>query len=138
MYPKSFNKKIQLEALNFLISYLDKHQIEYFVIAGTLLGAVRHKGFIPWDDDIDIGLKREEYEKFIELFSKEFNSDSKKLYFLQNWHTEKEFAMPFTKLRVNQTIYKEFVTKDINFHHVIYIDIFPFDDVKPTMMKRII
>ncbi|MGN7851928.1 LicD family protein [Exiguobacterium sp. 22311] len=62
----------------------------------------------------------------------------KKLYFLQNWHTEKEFAMPFTKLRVNQTIYKEFATKDINFHHGIYIDIFPFDDVKPTMMKRII
>jgi len=129
-------KRVQLDALNFLISFLDKHQIKYFVIAGTLLGAVRHRGFIPWDDDIDIGLKRNDYEQFIDLFSKEFNSDPSKLYFLQNWHTEKEFAMPFSKLRVNQTIYKEFVTKNINFHHGIYIDIFPFDDVKTNKIQN--
>ncbi|WP_290721528.1 MULTISPECIES: LicD family protein [Exiguobacterium] len=129
-------KEVQLAALKFLISYFDKHQIEYFVIAGTLLGTIRHQGFIPWDDDIDIGLRREEYEKFRVLFEKEFNDNLQSSYFLQNWHTEKEFAMPFSKLRVNQTIYKEFVTKDVNFHHGIYIDIFPFDDVHSSIFQK--
>lgn len=130
-------KEVQLTALKFLISYFDKHQIEYFVIAGTLLGTIRHQGFIPWDDDIDIGLRRKEYEKFRDLFEKEFNDNPQSSYFLQNWHTEKEFAMPFSKLRVNRTIYKEFVTKDVNFHHGIYIDIFPFDDLDKSNLKKI-
>ncbi len=122
-------KQIQIEALRFLIDYLEKNKINYFIIAGTLLGAVRHKGFIPWDDDVDIGMMRQDYNKFMTLFKNDFERNNEALYFLQNWDTDPHFAMPFSKLRVNNTIYKEEVTQHVNIHHGIYIDIFPFDDV---------
>ncbi|MGE6553754.1 LicD family protein [Exiguobacterium artemiae] len=122
-------KQIQIEALRFLIEYLEKNKINYFIIAGTLLGAVRHKGFIPWDDDVDIGMTRQDYNKFMTLFKNDFERNNEALYFLQNWDTDPHFAMPFSKLRVNNTIYKEEVTQHVNIHHGIYIDIFPFDDV---------
>ncbi|WP_404274966.1 phosphorylcholine transferase LicD [Exiguobacterium undae] len=122
-------KQIQIEALRFLIDYLEKNKINYFIIAGTLLGAVRHKGFIPWDDDVDIGMTRQDYNKFMTLFKNDFERNNEALYFLQNWDTDPHFAMPFSKLRVNNTIYREEVTQHVNIHHGIYIDIFPFDDV---------
>ena len=67
-------KKIQLEILAYIDSFCKKNNISYFIKYGTLLGAVRHKGFIPWDDDIDISMDREHYNMFIE----KFNQDSSK------------------------------------------------------------
>lgn len=131
-------KKIQIEALSNLINFFTDNDIKYFAIAGTLLGSVRHQGFIPWDDDIDIALPREEYEKFITLFSKKYNKVEGSLYFLQNWDTDSQFAMPFSKLRVNNTIFKEKVTRNVDFHHGIYIDIFPFDNVHTFKTKNLL
>ena len=67
-------KKIQLEILAYIDSFCKNNNISYFINYGTLLGAVRHKGFIPWDDDIDISMDREHYNMFIE----KFNEDSSK------------------------------------------------------------
>ena len=58
-------KKVQLALLKALIKIFDKNKIEYFLYYGSLLGAVRHKGYVPWDDDIDLGLTRKNYEKII-------------------------------------------------------------------------
>lgn len=64
-------KQIELEILAFIDSFCKKNNIDYFINYGTLIGAIRHKGFIPWDDDIDISMTRENYERFIQLFKRE-------------------------------------------------------------------
>ena len=56
-----------IQMLDQLVGYLEKHHLRYYMVGGTLLGAVRHKGFIPWDDDIDIGMPRKDYEQLIKL-----------------------------------------------------------------------
>ena len=64
-------KQIQLDMLKCLTSICDRHNICYFCVGGTALGAVRHKGFIPWDDDIDIAMKRKDYEEFLKVAQSE-------------------------------------------------------------------
>lgn len=109
------------------------HEIKYFITGGTLLGAVRHHGFIPWDDDLDIGMLRSEYEKFL-LCAKDCLDER---FFLQTNHTDPEYSMPFCKIRVNGTL---FVGKGDwlqNIHHGVYIDIFPIDTAPAGRIARI-
>ena len=65
-------KKIEIGILENIASFCDKHQIKYSLSYGTLLGAIRHKGFIPWDDDVDIIMLREEYNKFVSLYKDDY------------------------------------------------------------------
>lgn len=119
-------KKIQQIELDILIEVdriCKKYEIEYFLDFGTLLGAVRHHGFIPWDDDIDIGMTRDNYEKFLKIASSELKED----YFLQNVHTEKETPFLYSKIRKNGTLYLQNSLKKLKIHHGIFIDIFPYD-----------
>ena len=103
----------------------EKYGIKYFMTAGTVLGAVRHKGFIPWDDDMDFGMLRDDYEKFIEICSTELGKD----FFLQTWDTDKEYPFSYAKLRLNGTKLHEAFYGNCSLHQGIGIDIFPFDNV---------
>lgn len=109
-----------------------KNKINYFIIAGTLLGAVRHQGFIPWDDDIDIGMLRNDYEKFVNLPKEEFNEE----YYLQSWDNDSGFGWPFAKIRKNNTTFIEGNAANTNTHNGIFIDIFPFDNVPPNNLQK--
>ena len=83
-------KKVQKTMLHMakdIIDVCDKNNIAYFLDGGTMLGAVRHKGFIPWDDDFDIGMQRDAYQKFIEIAPKELD----KKYFVQTAETYKNY-----------------------------------------------
>ena len=90
---------IQLDLLNKLLEVCQKHDIKVFAFAGTLLGAVRHKGFIPWDDDVDVCMERKEYERFLEVCNDEFPHP----YFLQTALTDKRHFCGYARLRNSNT-----------------------------------
>ena len=123
---------IELDLLAELRRVLDKYGLTYFADSGTLIGAVRHKGFIPWDDDIDIVMKRQDYEKLLEVADKEF----KEPYFFQCVYTDDHFLRGYSRLRnVDSTavgksdIYSGTV-------HGVFIDIFPLDQVPDNQNER--
>lgn len=118
---------VMLDILKVIHELCEKHQIQYTLIAGTLLGAVRHKGFIPWDDDCDIAMLRKDYERFLAIAEKELP----KGYFLQTKKTDPKFFLNFAKIRKDGTKIIEFrETGNEEYHHGIYVDIFPFDYYK--------
>ncbi len=123
---------VQLELAKEVKRVCSELKIDYFLDSGTLLGAVRHSGFIPWDDDLDIGMLRKDYEIFIKEAPKLIKSD----YFLQTWNTDDNYAMAFAKLRKNNTVYIEEVTSNTELHVGVYIDIFPYDVFPDEKAKR--
>lgn len=108
------------EMLSWLNAFLGEYEINYTIMSGTMLGAVRHGGFIPWDDDIDIGLLRNDYEKLIHI-ARDFE-DSK--YKFEGFEVE-GFGRPFLKF-INKEIAVEIDNEE---DHHLWIDIFPFDGV---------
>ena len=117
---------VELEMLIELDRICRNNNISYQLCSGTLLGAIRHKGFIPWDDDIDIAMKRKDYERFLEVCK----NDLSKKYFLQTCFTDLTSVIQFAKLRKNGTRYENYVDNLPTSHTGIWIDIFPLDNVK--------
>lgn len=116
-------KKIELEILKVVSSILDKHNLTWYLIYGSCLGAVRHNGFIPWDDDIDVGLLREDYEKAKIILIDELPRD----YLLCDRLTETDYPYNYFKVRKNHTAFVHSGDEKLNIHQGIYIDIFPLD-----------
>lgn len=111
----------------------EKNNIHYFMIAGTLLGAIRHKGFIPWDDDMDFGMFRADYNKFIDACKKDLNNE---LFFLQNVYTDSGFGKYYTRLLLNNTSINYEYIKDVQCNKAIFVDIFPYDSVPESKVLR--
>ena len=109
-----------------------KHGIKYDMDGGTLLGAVRHKGFIPWDDDFDVGMKRCEYEKFLKACEKELDAEK---YTLQTFKN-RDYAFAFSKIHLNGTELKEEFSKDADVHRGIFLDVFPYDNLPDGKIER--
>ena len=129
-------KAVQLEMLNKLLSVCNKYNLKIFADGGTLLGTIRHKGYIPWDDDIDMAMLREDYDKLRMIASKEFSSP----YFFQCLDTEKgPYANGHAQIRKDDTtaiISRDtYISKKI--HKGIFIDIFVFDEMPNNEIKRL-
>ena len=117
-------KKIQKEILDEVVSFCEENNIRYFLAYGTMLGAIRHQGYIPWDDDIDIHIPRPDYEKFIELYNQKSNSE----YQIVTHELDRRYKVPFAKIFRKGTIVNEFFYKQSVFG--VYVDIFPLDGIK--------
>lgn len=113
----------QLEIAKEVKRICEKHDIRYFLDSGSLLGAVRHKGFIPWDDDVDIGFLREEYEKFLKIAPQELQEP----FFLQTWDNDPEYPFAFAKVRKRGTVFVETAAMKSKAHNELYVDLFPYD-----------
>lgn len=118
-------QEVEFEILKIVDRFCSKYHIQYSLYAGTALGAVRHKGFIPWDDDVDIAMAREEYNRFCTLWKKHPVSG----YTLSCLQYDDTCATCHAKVHKNNTILlSEGETESIG-HHGIWLDIFPIDKV---------
>ncbi|AYG01576.1 LicD family protein [Lactococcus allomyrinae] len=125
-------QKRSLEILIAIDAFCKNNDIRYFLIGGSLLGAVRHKGFIPWDDDIDVGMLRKDYLKFIELWN---NKNEKFDLLVANDHND--YPYPLAKVSDRNSRIEEWITdKSDKYHLGIYVDIFPFDFVDDNEKDR--
>ncbi|NBH33609.1 hypothetical protein D3Z58_08595 [Clostridiaceae bacterium] len=137
--PMSLSLKKQTLEIQKVVLYVLKEfdrvcrllNLGYFICGGTLLGCIRHQGFIPWDDDIDVGMIREDYERFLEEANKYLDSH----FFLQTRQSDPEIPYLFSKIRVNNTEYITQYNENRNFHKGICLDIFPFDVLPPVKKK---
>ena len=128
-------KAIQRVETNILKAFDEvarKLNLTYFICGGTLIGAIRHKGFIPWDDDIDVMMPREDYEIFLEKGAGLLPDK----YFIQNFHTDPEFPANFTKIRDNDTTFIETSVRNCDINHGVFIDIFPLDFCPDSKIRR--
>lgn len=116
-------REIELDILQSFIEVCEALSIRYFVVEGTLLGAVRHGGFIPWDDDIDVGMLRSDYEVFLERGQELLPEHL----FVQTHETDPNYPHSFGKIRDTRTSFVETTMSRIPMEHGVYIDVFPFD-----------
>lgn len=127
-YDQETLKKVQRAELSILkdfVSLCDRHGLVYFGIAGTGIGALRHKGFIPWDDDIDVAMPREDYEKFRKLVRDEMGDK----YLLMNTEENENYPLMTARLMLRGTEFREEALKDIDCPLGIFLDLYPLDKV---------
>lgn len=124
---------IQLELLKEVDRICLKYHISYSVEGGTLLGTVRHKGFIPWDDDVDIAMVRSEYRKFCRACKKELNTEK---YFLQNHETDPEYRWGYAKVLKNGTSFIRYGQEHMKMRRGVYVEIFPMDGIPKNHLEK--
>lgn len=111
-----------------------QNNLRYFVIGGTAIGALYDKGILPWDDDIDVGMPREDYDRLMQIAERELRP----AYFMAWQGTDPHTPFYFAKLRKNHTVFSEQIVAHLPIHQGIFIDIFPFDVLpQNTVVRRV-
>ena len=134
--PKTL-RQAQLIMLDMLMEFhaiCERHNLKYWLDSGTTLGAVRHEGFIPWDDDIDLSMPLEDYKKFQTIAEEELSENI----FFQNRQTDSSILFDYMKLRSNKASIIEFheKDKDVEYHQGVFVDIFPMLTLPNTKFHR--
>lgn len=125
-------QNVILNIASYVHDFCESHNIQYCLMGGSALGAKRHGGFIPWDDDLDIFMTPDNYEKFRDCFNKEGDKD---MFYLQELGAANGRVIT-AKVRLNNSYYEEDILKGWNIHHGVYIDIFILHTCPNNMLKR--
>ena len=124
--------KVDMDIVKEVVRICDAHNLTYFMLGGTMLGAVRHGGFIPWDDDIDLGMPRDDYEKFLKIAPKELPGHMKTV----NYRTDRKFQYYITRVLDTDTkVIEERIGNDSKYTNAS-IDIFPIDGTPNNAFLR--
>lgn len=125
--------EVELEILQVVHNVCEKNGLKYTLAYGTLIGAIRHGGFIPWDDDIDIMMPRQDYNILLKIWKGVAPKD----YIIQDYNTDEDYTNNFAKVRKNNTTFLQFEDeREKKYHKGIFIDIFPGDRVAVGKIKR--
>ena len=116
-------QKVELDILAEFLRVCETLGLPYYLVCGSCLGAVKYNGFIPWDDDIDVAMKREDYETFLRCAPELLPAHL----FLQHYKSDPAVPFLYAKLRDSRTTFIEIPTRKLRIHHGVYIDIFPLD-----------
>ena len=128
-------QSLQISVMKQIHDMCIAHKIKYYIIGGTLLGAVRHNGFIPWDDDIDIAMLRDDYENFAKLFYSNFKESD---YFLQSYSTDVDFRPAMLRVCIKGTIHDVPSERHLKSCKNTYIDVFPLDNVPDSKIAQLL
>lgn len=126
-------QQTQLELILEVKRICEKNHIHFNMVGGTMLGAIRHKGYIPWDDDSDIGFLREEYEKFREACKTDLNQDK---YYIQDFRDTEGYRWGYGKLRKKGTKFLRLNQEEMPYEQGICIDLMPFDNIPDNAIAR--
>ena len=118
--------KVEIEILDEIDRVCKKRGLKYCLVGGTLLGAIRHNGFIPWDDDLDVAMPREDYDEFVRFCQNDLSDD----FYLHDINSDESYWLPFVKVVKKYTLFDEKNTAGLNCKTGIYVDVFPLDDAK--------
>ena len=134
--PEEFRtmQLLQLDMLVELDRVCRKNDIKYTIFGGTLLGAVRHKGYIPWDDDADVAMLREDYDKFKKV-TNQLNAD---ICYFQDHDTDPEYRWGYGKLRRTGTTYVRVGQEHLKCKTGVFIDVFPMDDIPRSTVGQML
>ena len=139
-------QKKEFEILKEFITICKNNGINYYLVCGSALGAAKYGGFIPWDDDVDVALLRDDYERFLSVAPAQLPDGM----FLQNFHTQKSVPFIYSKIRLSNTTFIEKSAAELDINHGVYIDVFPLDgypkkklcgiwfELKKQILRRII
>ena len=117
-------QKLEMEILKDFLKICEEHNLEYIGYAGTGIGALRHKGFIPWDDDIDISMPRKDYEAFMKYVQEEMGDK----YYVLNSDTDPNYPLATTRLCLRGTKFREWSMKDVDCEWGIFLDLYALDN----------
>jgi len=123
-------REIQLALLDQISSFCERTSLRWFLAFGSLLGAIRHKGYIPWDDDLDIMMPRPDYDRFVHTFQ----SSARPYVRIVSMETDPRYGLPFAKIHDSRTLVVEHRYRDDSFG--VYVDVFPMDGIESTRQAK--
>ena len=127
-------QQVEMKLFKYFIEVCQENNLTYFMYAGSLLGAIRHEGFIPWDDDIDVIMFREDFEKLNKIFEKEIDEK----YRFINVLNEETYHYTWGRLTLKNTLFKEWWGDQVDYTPNIFLDIFILDNIPKNKFKRFV